>query len=208
MAIDKSYIAHHVPGRLRLKVPRARGDRARLQHIDQSLARLTGVRNVDVDSLTGSVLIHYDAADQHDIVNRVRDKGAQDGLFSLELPDISPFNDAEQKIEAEAEFLAEHSRLAASLVELVRGLNAEIRRLTDNNLDLNVLLPLALGGYSLTYPDADLATPLWVTLGLASINSFIALHATAITSPTGTARPQPAAPAARKAVPTRRGDSR
>jgi hypothetical protein len=58
----------------------------------------------------------------------------------------------------------------------VKGLNADVKRATNNAVDLKVLLPLGLAVYSLLKFEAEMATPLWVTLGIFSFNSFVALH--------------------------------
>lgn len=187
------HVVHHVPGRLRLKLPRSKGDGGRMHRIQQSLAPLSGIRKVDVNPTTGSVLIHYDPRQRDRIVERVREHARNQGLFSLEVPDVSPLDEFEQKVEIEAEFLSKRSRVAAWIVEAVGDLNDELRRATDNNLDLNVLVPLALGGYSLLHRKKDLSTPLWVTLALSSFNSFVALHARAAAEADGGA-PDPPRP--------------
>ena len=41
---------------------------------------------------------------------------------------------------------------------------------------MNVLLPLGLAVYSVLELEAEMSTPLWVTLGIFSFNSFVMLH--------------------------------
>lgn len=82
----------------------------------------------------------------------------------------------DKKIEQEADFLASRSELAREVVNATKHVNAAIKRASDNTLDLNVLVPGALAVYAFLYLGAELSTPLWVTLGIFSFNSFVALH--------------------------------
>lgn len=60
-----SHYIHHVPGRLRVKSPGLkRNERAAVQtraHLDQ----LHGVHSAEVNTITGSILIHYDTQRLH-----------------------------------------------------------------------------------------------------------------------------------------------
>jgi hypothetical protein len=76
----------------------------------------------------------------------------------------------------EAEFLAAHSQFARSVLNETEKLDDTIKRATHNELDLKVLVPLALAIYSAFEFGAEVATPIWLTLGIFSVNSFIALH--------------------------------
>lgn len=54
------YIVHHVSGRVRLKIPQARGNESLCDQIKKMGESLPGIQAVSVNSLTGSVLVHYD----------------------------------------------------------------------------------------------------------------------------------------------------
>lgn len=54
-----SYI-HHVPGRLRVRVPAAKGNSFRASRIARELVALEGVTCAEANPLTGSVLVWYD----------------------------------------------------------------------------------------------------------------------------------------------------
>ena len=171
-------VAHHVPGRVRIKVPSGRQNPRLLNEIKQALASAPGVGHVEVHPTTGSVIIHYrrNAAHPRSFRKELSDQGRSSGLFDLAPPDVTGVGDLEKKIEQEAEFLAAHSELARAVVNATEQLNLAIKRATDNNLDLKVLVPGVLAVYSALYVGAELSTPLWVTLGLFSFNSFLALH--------------------------------
>lgn len=53
---------HHVPGRLRIHMPSVKGNASHAQAVENRLSRLEGVSHVEGRPLTGSVVIHYDAA--------------------------------------------------------------------------------------------------------------------------------------------------
>ena len=53
---------HHIPGRLRVHVPGVKGSIGNAQAIERSLSNFKGVSRVETRTLTGSVVIHYDAA--------------------------------------------------------------------------------------------------------------------------------------------------
>lgn len=54
-------IVHFLPGRVRLKVAAIKGDPGRAEHLRAVFAQVPGVLGIDYNTLTGSVLIRYDA---------------------------------------------------------------------------------------------------------------------------------------------------
>jgi copper chaperone CopZ len=57
------HIHHHVSGRLRLKFLQLKGNANRAKQIEIAIRQLKGVISVEVNRVTGSVLVHYDAID-------------------------------------------------------------------------------------------------------------------------------------------------
>ena len=55
-------LVHHIPGRLRLRIPLARGNPGQLLRIKESLEAMEGVRRVDMNAKLGSAVIQYDPA--------------------------------------------------------------------------------------------------------------------------------------------------
>ena len=51
---------HSVPGRLRVHVPRVKGNVASARAVEATLSKLNSVSHVEGRELTGSVVIHYD----------------------------------------------------------------------------------------------------------------------------------------------------
>jgi cation transport ATPase len=169
-------VAHHVKGRLRVRMPKNKRDHASLERVKRSIAPMHGVKSVDVNSSTGSVIVNYDADKHADFPSTLARHAEANNLFTLAPPPASEVDEMVETIEKEAEFLAEHSEVARAIVEFMKGLNQEVKKATNNNLDLQVLLPLGLAAYAFLGLEAEVATPLWVTLGLFSFNSFISLH--------------------------------
>jgi hypothetical protein len=58
----------------------------------------------------------------------------------------------------------------------VKSLHAEVKRATDNNLDLAVLLPLTVGAIAVRKLKSPESTPLWLTLAIFSFQTFLTLH--------------------------------
>jgi hypothetical protein len=169
-------VAHHVRGRIRVKLPSVRGNVAVLRQVADSLASRDGVHSVECNVQTGSIVVHYDHTHQDSIQQDLQEHGRNSGLFLLAPPEVSEVDQIAESIQREAEFLAEHSEAARKVVDSAKELNQKLRRATNNNVDLKVLLPLGLALWALVEHDPELATPLWLTLSIFSFNSFVSLH--------------------------------
>lgn len=168
---------------MRVKLPRMKGKTAALDRIKESISKMPGVTGVDTNSTTGSVLVNYDASGFKAFQGTLADHAEQNDLFSFKPPELTEVDDIADKIEGEAEFLAEHSQLARSLLNICKQLNDEVRRSTHNTVDLKVLVPLGLAVSAFAGQDASMATPLWVTLGMFAFNAFVSLHSHQQTQP-------------------------
>jgi hypothetical protein len=56
----EDYVVHHLPGRVRLRLPSLRGEAETLGQVQGWIRQLPGVRRVQANPVTGSVLVHYD----------------------------------------------------------------------------------------------------------------------------------------------------
>jgi len=172
----QAHVVHHIRGRMRVKLAQAKGDLPLLQSIQQSLSPLFGVKRVTINPITGSVLVEYDPSHHIDFHRYLAAQAEGPGLFVLEPPQLYEVDDIADKIEGEAEYLAAHSDTARVVVNFVRQFNEGVKKATDNTVDLKVLLPLTLAACSFLNLGAELTTPLWLTLGIFSFNSFLSLH--------------------------------
>jgi hypothetical protein len=149
---------------------------------------IPGVYSIEVNPSTGSVIMHYDPevhGEFHDTLNA-------HGRDHFELPRRAPrteIDEIENELEEEAEFLAEHSDVARAIVEFCKGLDREVKRATNNAVDLKVLVPLGLATYTFLEIGVEAATPLWLTLGLFALNHFVEMHAHPATA--GRSNPAP-----------------
>jgi hypothetical protein len=53
-------IIHHLPGRLRLRVPEVKANGSYASSLETRLRTINGIRTAEANPVTGSVLIHYD----------------------------------------------------------------------------------------------------------------------------------------------------
>jgi hypothetical protein len=172
-----AHIVHHTPGRLRLKLSGAKGNADFLAQVKESLGPMQGVREIEVNSVTGSVLVHYDPENFADFHHDVNDHASQNDLFAIQhQPPITKVDEAVDKMEREAEYLAKRSHTARVVVDFLHDLDVKVKQTTNNAVDLKVLVPLALAVYSITVIELSAATPMWATLGLFSFNHFLELH--------------------------------
>jgi hypothetical protein len=168
-------IAHHVPGRMRVKLPNAKGDDVLLEEIRQTLVNVPGIYDIEINGATGSVTIHY-SADTHPELHASIDQHQQ--VFTIaHRPPSTKLDDMTHLIEEEAEFLAEHSHTARIIVDLCASLDKKVKKATNNTVDLKVLVPLGLAAVTFVEIGATAATPVWVTIGLFSLNHFVELQA-------------------------------
>jgi len=170
----RAKIAHHVPGRMRLKVDAAKGNDALLEEIRQTLVTVPGIHDVAVNSSTGSVTVHY-SVDAHPELHTSIDQ--HQSHFSVHAAPVTKIDDMTKLIEDEAEFLADHSSAARAIVDFCKDLDRTVKKSTGNAVDLKVLVPLGLAAVTFVEIGATAATPVWVTIGLFSLNHFIELQA-------------------------------
>ncbi|HZQ53401.1 MAG TPA: hypothetical protein VFB14_14450 [Bryobacteraceae bacterium] len=168
--------AHRMPGRIRLKLDGSSRKAHELEDLKRTIASMPGVDRVEANLASGSLVIHYDPKLYGRFHHQLKEHGDSTGTFHLDVPDIGEGADLIKSVEEEADFLAEHSETARVMVNGFRSLDRAIRRATDNTVDLKVLLPLGLAVYSFVEIGLEAATPLWITLGIFSFNSFVQLH--------------------------------
>jgi hypothetical protein len=171
MAKLKLNIAHQVPGRIRLKIPSAKGNPELLKEISETFGVVPGIERIIVNPTTGSVVLHYDT-DRHDEFH-----GGFHAVHHAHRPPSTDIDQMADKIEREAEYLARHSRSARALVDLFRQIDDEVKRATDNHVDLKIVLALGIIGLVVLETGAAAATPVWVTLSIFALNHFIEMQA-------------------------------
>jgi hypothetical protein len=184
-------IAHQVPGRVRMKIPAGKGNADLLKQISDVFAVIPGIEEIVVNPTTGSIVLNYDIdchdefhnsfRAHHDAHNAAHGKG-NDRMHGAD----TELDKLTKSIEAEAEFLARHSHSARAVVDFVKTLDHEIKRATNNNIDLKIVFAVGIIGLTVLEVGATAATPVWVTLAIFTVNHFIEMHERQhIANPTG-----------------------
>ena len=178
-------IAHQMPGRVRIKIPAAKGDAELLEKIRQVFAAIPGLERTRVKPDAGSIVLRYDPKDeatfQAHFLEHWRNAAPLMPLKPPKAPKKKglPGNEFEHMaagIEAEAEFLAGRSELAHWIVDFFKTADKEIKEVTNNAIDLKIVLALALAVATFVEIGAHAATPMWVTLALFALNHFLEMH--------------------------------
>ena len=183
-------VAHATRGRVRLKIPAAKRNPNLLNLIKSAFEGIPGIDMIEVRQHSGSLVIFYDPDHHPDLaslfVTLSKTTDAPVDMASHLAPQAAPtmhrppptkVDELTGSIEAEAEYLAEHSAVARSVVEMVKELDRQIKLSTNNNVDLKILVPIALAAFTFLEIGAAAATPMWVTLAIFSMNHFVELHA-------------------------------
>src|ERR1035437_4468295 len=89
MSQRSARVVHHVKGRIRVKLHDAKGNHRFLESVQQSLSPVAGVRNVEVNSATGTIVVHYDETMLPDFAQKLAAHGESEDLFSLEPAELS-----------------------------------------------------------------------------------------------------------------------
>lgn len=188
----KAHLAHRTHGRMRMKIPSAKGDPALFAHYQQVFSALPGVESVDARPDTGSVVLHYDprlrlefecalyeCCEQHHIepphAHPHRHQQSQHRHADDELPG-DDIDHLARKIQSEAEYLAAHSESAKVLVDFFKDMDRQIKLSTHNAIDLKIVLAAGLTAFTILEIGATAATPMWVTLAIFGLNHFAELH--------------------------------
>lgn len=174
-------IEHQVPGRVRMKIPAGKGNPDLLKQVSGVFAVIPGIEEVIVNPTTGSIILHYDTDRHEEFHGAFREHHAahNNAYGAAEIGAHGADTELDKltnSIEAEAEFLARHSHSARAVVDFVKMLDHEIKRATNNNVDLKIVFAVGVIGMAVLEVGATAATPVWVTLSLFTVNHFIELH--------------------------------
>jgi Heavy metal associated domain 2 len=165
----KLQVAHQVPGRVRMKIPSAKGNPELLEQMKQTLSVIPGIEEVIVNPATGSLVLHYDT-DQHDEFHghlKHHTGGHHPPPPSNEIDALA------SKIQQEAEFLAENSHAARVVVDFFKQVDAQIKTGSHNTIDLKIVLAVGIASFTILEVGANAATPVWVTLAMFGLNHLI-----------------------------------
>jgi hypothetical protein len=180
-ALSKVRIAHHVPGRMRLKVLGVPTDPEFFATVKQIIAGLEGVESVRVNATSSSIVIDYSPADTV-FHFRLQDDPNVNAWMNLD-GDDALLAGIDVAVATGAHYLAKQSRLAESLVAGAEELDFRLRRASDGYVDLKLLLPLLFAAATSMRQARGTGTPMWLSLGTFAFNSFLSLHRERIGTP-------------------------
>jgi hypothetical protein len=148
-----------------------------LNQIKETFSKVPGIEAIETKPASGSIVVRYDT-DYHPALPTVfHPPPPPDPAAKPHLPPKGHLDEITDSIETEAEFLAEHSEFARIIVNWCKECDRQIKRVSGNNLDLKIMVPLGLAAITFLEVGAAAATPMWVTLVIFSLNHFVELHA-------------------------------
>lgn len=175
MTKPQAYVAHQVRGRVRMKIPSAKGNPELLRQISETFASVPGIEQITINPATGSMVVLYDA-DQHDEFHSRLQQHYHRAASDYCAAPKTEIDELTNKIEAEAEFLSQHSDSARAIVDFFKSVDREIKVATNNTVDLKIVFAAAIIGFTVIEVGATAATPVWVTLAIFGLNHFIEMH--------------------------------
>src|ERR1022692_2611716 len=108
-------VVHHLPGRLRVRLPRSKRDPHLLEQVRDFVQGLGGVCDVEINPVTGSILVHYRPESESAVHSLLAQASIVEALEEAP-PLLTEADEMAVKIEKEAEFLAAHSEVAKQMV--------------------------------------------------------------------------------------------
>ena len=132
--LPEAYITHATKGRLRIKIPLRKGDRAFFSALQDHLSRFSefpGIQKIELNPITGSMLVIHSLETNPAYLKLIEAYVEQKGLFKIGTP--SP----------------PHASVFGKLAETFKNANNEITDFTAGELDIRSLALVALLGLGL-----------------------------------------------------------
>ena len=174
MALKGINVVHAVPGRVRLKVDKVKGDPAFAQKAQDKLGQVPGIERVEAKPATGSVLIYYSLAE---LLGPGALVALTDGFSEL-FPEIEA-DTISLGLESLVTQLAsgENPNPAGHLVGSLAAVNAKITQFTGG-VDLKFLVPMTLlfFGVRSLWSSEKLPFPSWYDYLWFAFASFTMLN--------------------------------
>jgi Heavy metal associated domain 2 len=169
MAVD-AYVHHYLPGRLRLRIPAAKGEEDELRELSSAIARAPGVSQVEYNPITGSILIQYSPTHYRNL------QSLEASLSASAVPIAVNNSHPAQRQPHHRRHRRGRSVAAKKVDSFFRQLDSEIRDATDNEVDLKFILPFGVTVLGILALRHSSTTPLWLTLLIFAFHSFLGLH--------------------------------
>lgn len=143
----EAHVAHATKDRLRLKLPSLKNDTVSLELLRRSLIGIEGIRDIEINPLTGGVLIHHSSTQEVIISSAVKNN-----LFIIK----------EKAVEKSAP--VPFSNFTLNVTNTARSINGKIKSLTGREFDLPNMFFLVLFGTGVfQVARGNFAMPAWYT---------------------------------------------
>ncbi len=184
MEIEGLKVVHALPGRVRLKVAKFKGNPALARQAQEKLAMVPGIKQVEAKADTGSLLIHYDLEDLFSTASLE--------LLSATLGEVFPEIEIATLMTGlmslrENPAVGTGSAIAGGITETFGAINTGLGKITGG-LDLKLLAPLALIFLGLRglWTSEKVSSPSWSNLLWFGFASFVMLNRGLVEGSSGT----------------------
>lgn len=151
--LPEAYISHIIPGRLRVRVPLKKRDIGFFDDIYQSLSACEGINTVEVNPLTGSVLVIH-MSDS----GRIAAYAEEQNLFRIE----------------SVNYLEKQTYVSRKISETFSSVNKKVTLSTQGFANVPDLVLLALIGLSIVQVSrGNFTAPAWYTAVWYALNIFL-----------------------------------
>jgi len=173
-------IAHFLPGRVRVKLPRLKGNASLAGEIERTLTALQGIRHVETSTTTGSVLVLYEP---HLLASL--DLEAVGALMELTHTLGLSFEDVDMDALQHWFYTVAHgtraetpTALGGNITAFFDNLNAGVTQITGGLGELRTLVPLTLAflGLRSLLLTENLPFPTWYDYLWFAFSTFVILH--------------------------------
>src|SRR5215475_2765406 len=173
-------IVHFLPGRVRLKLPRLKGNASLAEEVERTLTALQGIRHVETSTTTGSVLVLYEP-----YLPASLDLEAVGSLMELANTLGLAFEDVEMDaLQHWLHAAANGTRadtptaLGNNITAFFDNVNTSVTQLTGGWGELRTLVPLTLAflGLRSLLVTENLLFPTWYDYLWFAFSTFAMLH--------------------------------
>jgi hypothetical protein len=163
-------LLHATPGRIRLRVPEVKANPALAREIQKQFSTFKGVRRVEANPLTGSVLVLYDPAMSATIAEM-----ADRLMPGLNIATSEPSSSDHGRAATDAK--APAGSVAENIITYFKDMNAQVASATGGP-DLKVLLPMALFAFGVKglITARKVVAPTWYDFLWFSFGTFLMLN--------------------------------
>ncbi|MFI5304684.1 MAG: HMA2 domain-containing protein [Nitrospiria bacterium] len=158
--LPEAFITHFISGRVRIKIPSKKGDDAYFLSIKERFSGLPGVQKIEINSLTGSILILHTFDPESLDVKELKAYTELNSLFRLEGGGPGPNRPS--------------LKIRKRFGETFQGLNQKMKDLTNEEIDLPTLAFMLLLGIGIYQIGAgNFAAPAWYVAFWYAMNIFL-----------------------------------